>query len=315
MVLEELHELVETLQRRIAEHTLALQQSEALTRYALIDPLLRVLGWDTGDPSRVLVEFRSPNGSADYALLDIEGQPKIIIEAKRLGTSLHGAVGQVINYCIHDGFEYFAVTDGAHWQLYETNHSGPLHDRLVVELNLQASVSQTCLDALALWQPSVVAGRIKNAATPVVDVPSSTGESAETHTYGAMDSRDDEAVPDADPWYNLSEYVHKGGERPSELRLPSGEATSASSWGLVTKGIVQWLTDQGKLSVHHLPIRTSSGKVLVAERSGTPALQNSSKVGPFLVNTSFTANPQVTNCRTIIERVGLDPADFAVRLQ
>ena len=62
MVLDDLHELIETLQTRIDQHASALQQSEALTRYALIDPLLRALGWDTGDPSQVLVEYRSSVG-------------------------------------------------------------------------------------------------------------------------------------------------------------------------------------------------------------------------------------------------------------
>ena len=50
MILESLLELVETLKARIDTHGDQLRQSEALTRYALIDPLLRELGWDTEDP-------------------------------------------------------------------------------------------------------------------------------------------------------------------------------------------------------------------------------------------------------------------------
>ena len=50
MILESLLELVETLKARIDAHGDQLRQSEALTRYALIDPLLRELGWDTEDP-------------------------------------------------------------------------------------------------------------------------------------------------------------------------------------------------------------------------------------------------------------------------
>ena len=69
MPLEELLSVVETLRGRIAAHGPALRQSEALTRYALIDPLLRGLGWDTADPSQVLVEYHSGGGSADYALV------------------------------------------------------------------------------------------------------------------------------------------------------------------------------------------------------------------------------------------------------
>ena len=52
------------------EHGSELRQSEALTfRYALIDPLLRELGWDTTDPALVIPEYQSGNGRADYALI------------------------------------------------------------------------------------------------------------------------------------------------------------------------------------------------------------------------------------------------------
>ena len=50
MPLESLHSLVETLKERIQDHSDALSVNETLTRYALIDPLLRELGWDTADP-------------------------------------------------------------------------------------------------------------------------------------------------------------------------------------------------------------------------------------------------------------------------
>ena len=56
MPLESLLGLVETLRSRIDEHGNALRQSEALTRYTLIDPLLRELGWDTDDPALVMPE-------------------------------------------------------------------------------------------------------------------------------------------------------------------------------------------------------------------------------------------------------------------
>ena len=69
MPLESLLELVETLRERIESHRAILSQSEALTRYALIDPLLRELGWDTSDPAMVVPEYSSGTGSADYALL------------------------------------------------------------------------------------------------------------------------------------------------------------------------------------------------------------------------------------------------------
>ena len=67
MPLESLLTLVEKLRKRIDAHGDALRQSEALTRYVLIDPLLRELGWDTEDPVLVRPEYREAGGSADYA--------------------------------------------------------------------------------------------------------------------------------------------------------------------------------------------------------------------------------------------------------
>ena len=87
MPLESLLELVHTLSDRIDQHGSALRQSEALTRYALIDPLLRELGWDTSDPEMVIPEYRSGNGRADYALMN-NSSPAMMVEAKSLGYKL-----------------------------------------------------------------------------------------------------------------------------------------------------------------------------------------------------------------------------------
>ena len=69
MLLDSLLKLVETLRERIDEHGDALRQSEAMTRYALIDPMLRELGWNTDDPAQVVPEYRVANNQmADYVL-------------------------------------------------------------------------------------------------------------------------------------------------------------------------------------------------------------------------------------------------------
>ena len=64
---------------------------ETRTRYTLIDPILRVLGWELSDPSQVRVEIDIDMSSAvkkaDYALFKKSGsgeRPWILVEAKRL---------------------------------------------------------------------------------------------------------------------------------------------------------------------------------------------------------------------------------------
>ena len=61
--------------------------SELRTKYVMIDPMLRALGWDTGNPSQVQLETRFPQatGIPDYTLFKGSiRQPVGIIEAKTL---------------------------------------------------------------------------------------------------------------------------------------------------------------------------------------------------------------------------------------
>ena len=65
-----------------------LKASEASTRAVLIDPILRALGWDTANTHMVEIEKSLGSVRADYVLSDVNREPKIIVEAKALGTGL-----------------------------------------------------------------------------------------------------------------------------------------------------------------------------------------------------------------------------------
>ena len=95
---------VENAIRRLQKHVQAYQQAPpngfvnhsaaannhvASTRYMLVDPILRAMGWDLGDPRNCIVEFRpNPNEAntrADYALLNRSRQPAALVETRRIG--------------------------------------------------------------------------------------------------------------------------------------------------------------------------------------------------------------------------------------
>lgn len=180
MVLESLLELVETLRARIDEHGALLSQNEMRTRYALIDPLLRELGWDTSNPSEVVVEDGSGDGRADYLLL-AEGNPLMIIEAKRLGLGVQGGRQQAVNYAMDPGrrARYFTVSDGNQWEIYDTRK--PAFDMMLLSFELRrASSSEVCLQAMALWRPSAIEGRVTAAESPITEtVPQEESETTE----------------------------------------------------------------------------------------------------------------------------------------
>lgn len=126
--LRELTEVVENLQERMKVYGSSLYKSEELTRYILIDPFLRTLGWDTSDPKKVWVDYRLGKGKrkrVDYALFH---KKKVIafIEAECYGTcSQEGQLDdmflQLVGYCNLTGALLGIATDGGCWLVYDIN--------------------------------------------------------------------------------------------------------------------------------------------------------------------------------------------------
>lgn len=116
-MLDELVGCIDELKDRISKYRNSLNENETRTRMQLIDPLLRVLGWDVSDPRYVIPEFKVSDGWADYALLRDGGKPAAMVEAKKLDEPLkptHRA--QMLKYAIELGIPYTGLTDGNHWE-------------------------------------------------------------------------------------------------------------------------------------------------------------------------------------------------------
>ena len=312
MVLEDLHELVETLQRRIAEHGPALQQSEALTRYALIDPLLRGLGWDTGDPSQVLVEYRSDAGQADYALLGNSIRPQVIVEAKRLGTQFESKVRQqVTSYCQEEGVPFAAITDGRRWELYDIFLRAAMKDSIVTAFDLSDPPGKTCVQALALWRPSAVSGSLSAGTASVLGHASTDQEGPSLPNFTPSRFQDED-------WQPLSHFEPMTGSVPDAVRLPDSSSVSTRGWGDFIAEVGRWLYENDLLSESLLPIQRSQNSFVLAKEPVNPTGKNfsaSRRVGPFYANVNFTAVTLVRNARAMIQATDQDPANFAVRLQ
>ena len=101
------------------------------TRYALVDPMLRALGWDTSDPMECYPEWRFSHRAlrVDYALFpdgiayDLSGAepvPTIIIECKSVRTNLaSGHAKQLQDYVdagpgVSEGLA--VLTNGHEWR-------------------------------------------------------------------------------------------------------------------------------------------------------------------------------------------------------
>ena len=317
MILESLLELVKTLRARIDTHGDQLRQSEALTRYALINPLLRELGWDTGDPALVIPEYASGHGKADYALLS-DGKPVMMVEAKKLGTQLGPVVIQVIGYCLMEGTEHFSVTDGQRWQVYETHKTGSIDEKRVVEFDLEDQrAAEVCLKALALWRPSVQTGHVVAAQQSVVTPPEVSPVPPPPPVTN------DPSIPpdDGHEWHPLTQITAATGQKPPvELRFPDGSSAQTEYWYSLTVEAVRWLIGKEILGANNCPIMMGNNPRAIRYVVHTQPVHSNgvrfiriSEVNGLYVEVDGSQPELISRTKYLIGQVGQDPEQFSVR--
>ena len=315
MPLDSLLSLVEKLRERIDVHGDKLRQNEALTRYALIDPLLRELGWDTEDPGLVEPEYKTAeDGRPDYALSS-NGELVMMVEAKKLGTPLQNKVlSKGLTYANSQGTNYFSVTDGERWEIYETFKPVPTAEKLIVRFDLKdGSAAEACLKALALWEIRV-SGHVSTGQAPVVEPPHNQPGSPEPPA-----PRPTPPSPPGPEWQLISELKpQKGDTSPREVQFPDGKVRSVTAWRWLIIEVTRWLVAGNYLKISDCPIRKAPNSKRCAvstepvHLTETP-FKNPAQVGSLYVETSLTNKGVINAARTIIKRVGQDPAQFKVR--
>ena len=105
---------------------------ESGTRYAVIDPILRALGWKLDNPQQCRVEewriLDNQQRVADYVLFNRVGQAVVLIEAKGFSkTKLNGwkEENQLRDYALgHAEAKLAVLTNGAVWYFYKSSNPG-----------------------------------------------------------------------------------------------------------------------------------------------------------------------------------------------
>ena len=222
MPFDDLVYVIETLKGRIEGHRQSLQSNETRTRMALIDPLLRALGWDTEDPALVLPEYES-SGRADYALLGGTGRPAAVIEAKKLGESLANHRGQMVNYANMSGIPYAGLTDGNIWEFYDVFDRKPLEERRLLHVSISNDSPHECaLKLLLLWRPNLASGQPLQPSASVLVAPVAPPPRPEPSPKPAR--------PSSEGWVALAELGDPTHTKPSAIQFPDGEEVEIESW-------------------------------------------------------------------------------------
>lgn len=321
MALESLLELVRTLSKRIKEHGELLRNNEALTRTALIDPLLRELGWNIEDPAQVIPEFPTDNNEKpDYVLFTSAG-PTMIVEAKSLDSPLHekekaykkSPTIQALNYSYNiRETNYFSVTNGRYWEIYDKQRLSDKNKGRISQFNITESpVEAACLKALVLWRPGVEVGIVSPAKVPLFW----QGDESTPPAQSPPEPSGEHPPSTDNDWIPLSEFKHQQGDKPpSTLKFPEGKIVEINWWyELVTKTTAQ-LFENGFLNDSHCPIKRGRRYIVdSSERMLGEAKEIRTVHGAVYVKTKNRASNHIKNALAVIERAGQNPTEFKVR--
>ncbi len=308
-LLKPLVDAIETVKQRIQEHGASLRGNETRTRVVLIDPILNALGWDVSDPRLVTLENPTEPGRVDYALLAEDAErPRVLIEAKRLGTNLESHRSQMVNYAVTQGILYAGLTDGNIWELYEVFKPTALSEKklLDIEINTASSSAEKALSMLLLWRANVESGQPKPAGRPIQGTPengSSTGQKE-----GRQIVRPTQGIA-------LSAYNMDLHGKPQQVFFPKEEPIEIKNNADLLRETAKWLYRQERFSVTPLPILSSVfGAALINNRpqdpDGTPFRSHYQIPGEQIyLRMHANAKLKMTWAKRIVEECGLEPSE------
>jgi hypothetical protein len=157
--LGEFVEILSVIKEKALLYQGRLSKSEASTRVALIDRVLKALGWDISNPNMIEFEKILPQSRADYALYNQDNKIQVIIEAKALGVNLGDKtfVFNLIMYAIAAGIKDIFLTDGVVWEHYSDFTPGNVISSKTIDITKDNLLDCAIylvneLDAAKFWQ-------------------------------------------------------------------------------------------------------------------------------------------------------------------
>jgi hypothetical protein len=173
-----LSKTLDEVRKRIAQYQ-GKEMNEQNTKTALIDPVLRALGWDVGNLEEVSQEYkrRPKDKPVDYALFLLR-TPKLFLEAKALGESLDAPkwTNQIMGYAAVGGIKWVVMSNGDEYRIYNSCVDVPVEEKVfrVVRLSDPNSSAEETLALLSkdrirdndievLWKAHFVDRQVRRA--------------------------------------------------------------------------------------------------------------------------------------------------------
>ena len=296
--MENLIKTIQTLNERINAYGTDLSNNETMTRYALIDPLLRELAWDLSNPGEVVPEDGGAGrgGRTDYTLRK-DGEDIMIVEAKRLDESLDKHINKLVDYVRRRNVRYGVLTNGQRWRMYDSRATTKTP---ATEFDITEPEGVVISKAVKLHRSVIYQEISPKQGGPTTDSP---------------DPQPEEEPDGSKRTVPLPEIRHQKHMPPPEmLVLPDGNRTELHSWTDMLAGVTEWLVSKNHLNESHCPVTTGPKNAVLNTRpfhQNQKKFKSAKKIGRFHLNTWQTSRGAILYSIKLIETAGQKPLDFA----
>ena len=236
-----IYKVLQHVQAAAQTNTGIFRKNEAATRAALIDPVLRALGWDTANVQMVEPEKTLSNElRIDYLLNDPNGQPWVVVEAKCLDSSLdkYGYVGKILGYALTLNVQTVCITDGITWHLHTHLQYGKSEP---VVFSLSGDDLLPAANELIRWLDAAQSGHglglhtdnsqkvPEQEITPSINRLQVRAESQRIRIKSLREKPESVSAHFID-LTELNSTSIQPGQKPTQLRLPNGTIKPITIW-------------------------------------------------------------------------------------
>jgi len=240
----------------------------------LVDPLIRALGWDTGNPAMVEIEKTFFQARVDYALYDSNGDVKVIIEAKKFGENLNNQniLLSLVNYAFTSEVKDIFLTDGVIWHHFSSFEPGKLAPSKILDLENDELVEVAAylvqrLDAARYWPDNKdvdeLSLKVNQIQSTVANLQKELSESKNKILQIPVPepkqvNRINQPNIQNDDFKNIEEIGNARNTKPSKLRLPNNTIISLNSWSEVLRECVKFTLEHN--SNIEIPLSDKAGR-------------------------------------------------------
>ena len=297
-----------------------LKSNEASTRAVLVDPIVRALGWNTGNPAMVEVEKTFLQARVDYALYDANGDVRVIIEAKKLGENLNNQsiLLSLVNYAFTSEVKDIFLTDGILWHHFSGFEPGKLAPSKILDLRNDELVEIAAylvqrLDAAKYWPDEKdvdeLSQKINQLQSSFADFERELSQFKVQINDSKFKTPPQKPIINQDLQHDFSPLDKIGNvknTKPSKLRLPDGSTLGVNSWSGVLRECAKFVLAHNSELIIPMPDKAGKKVNLLDHhppQKGVSYVQLEYKGVPIFLYDNYESNNCVANSLYILRKV------------